>query len=167
MLEKGSLEVLTAREALIFERHMPQSAQWISAAIGMPLTVLLVSRLGGHMLSLYGTERRVLIDLLGTEAVAKLKKKMGGLTLTVPLCSAGRRAVTQFRIREEFDSLTAVGLSARKTVRHLTYMASPPIHERTIWRILKGMGEPIKRIPRKYREVFEPGSAGVRKHRCK
>lgn len=135
---KGVVTVLSAEESRLYELSMSKSALVIADIIGMSLTVKLVANCGGNLLQPTGKDLAFLRDILGDEAASKLKAWTGSQPIMVPLCESARKAVVHSRIRAEFDRLTTVeNLSSRRAVRNLTFLTSPPMHERTIQRILK------------------------------
>jgi hypothetical protein len=134
----ATLSSLTAYEILLFESNVPSNVRDIAALIGMQLTVILISKCRGNSLRLHGKDFKFLVSLLGIDAAEKLKKWMGGVELIIPTCRKAFSAIIHSRIRCEFDKLTTIDkISARAAVRNLTNFVSPPIHERSIWRILK------------------------------
>lgn len=140
---RGSVTVMSEQEAALYRNNMSKGAREIEDIIGMPSMMILIAKCGGNTLYPFGNDLEFLFDLLGMEAADKLKKWLRGAVLTVPLCGSAKKAVIQSRIRAEFDRLTTIeNLSAKRAVRNLTYFVSPPMHERTIWRILKRTDEP-------------------------
>lgn len=133
----ATLSSLTAYEASLFESNIPSTVRDIAALIGMQLTVIFISKCRGNSLKLHGKDFQFVVSLLGIEAAEKLKKWMGGVEITIPTCKNAFNAIINSRIRAEFDKLTTIDkISARAAVRNLTNFVYPPIHERSIWRIL-------------------------------
>lgn len=161
---------LTPKEAALYERYITPFAMEIASRIGTPLTILLIAKCGGNTFQLHGDDLDYLEGLLGSAAILKLKKWIGASCFTIPICDAANKVILHARLRSEFDRLTvAYKLSARKAVRILTHSTVPPIHERTVWKILKQTDEPNVRVPRRYYALFRaapsnPASGTLQSH---
>lgn len=128
---------LTEQERPLFERRMTKRAHEIAGLIGMPATVLLIDKCGGSTVCLEGRDLAFISAILGVEAVAKLKERMGRNPFSVPICEAAKRAVIHSRIRAEYDRMTTVEkLSSRKAVRNLMHFVFPSLTDRGVRRIL-------------------------------
>jgi len=120
--------------------HLPASAQRLITLIGLPAALRLVDAHGGQIITLYRSEasQQRMSELLGEEAALKLLNYYGNAPFTIPLCHAALQAVRNSMIHAEFDRLTmSENLSAREAVTRITRLFTPPLHERTIWRVLK------------------------------
>ncbi|OON62303.1 hypothetical protein B0920_02155 [Massilia sp. KIM] len=128
--------------------HLPGSVQKLIALIGLPLTLRMVEVFGGTTLYLYRSEACVqkLSSVVGAEAAQKIISFFGNTPVTIATCKNALVTLRNRDILARFDHLTMVEkLSARASVLQIVKDYTPPIHERTIWRVLKktGQAEPV------------------------
>lgn len=129
--------------------HLPMTAQKIISLVGLMNALRLIDAHGGTAINLYHstTSLEKMSAIVGREGAEKMLRFFGSDPFTVPTC---KNAIIKLRNRQiiaEFDRLTIVDkLSARAAVARITRQFTPPLHERTIWRVLKTTGTETKQV---------------------
>lgn len=129
--------------------HLPMTAQKLISLVGLMGALRLIDAYGGTVINLYNSASSLekMAALVGREGAEKMLRFFGSAPFTVPTC---KRSIIILRNRDiltEFDRLTISDkLSARAAVTRITRQYTPPIHERTIWRILKTTGTETKAV---------------------
>ncbi len=123
---------------------LPEQVQNLVAAIGMTATLELVRVAGGTTIDVPKVRTKMgearyeyFAEQIGTEAADDLVKYFGGDRLYIPRCRSAMIEYTHRKIRNEFDSLTAIenGYSAVQAVSILALKHR--YSDRHIWNILK------------------------------